>query len=319
MQGKVGIIGGAGFIGSYATKEFLQKGFAVSVSTQNIRTKLRYQHLHNLKGAENLEIKQINLLDKASIRHFLQDCDIAIHSGTPFQLNVRDPHKKLFEPTILGTENLLEVVADSPQLKKLVIISSVAAFNTDFPLSLATRPLDYIYTENDIPFSRETSHPYAQAKFHADQAVQHFIKNNPQLNCEIVNLYPVFVIGNGLSIKRNSTSQHLQMLIKHNIAPDAYVAMLFQRDIELAMITVKDVAKCIYQAATRAGLHTERFLLSSESWRVSDISRMLNMQIPKGNSRMVYSNEKTRQMLGVILESVCKTLMSFQQLSQQVA
>jgi hypothetical protein len=316
MKGKVGIIGGAGFIGSYVTKKFLEEGYTVNVSTKNIRNKLRYQHLHKLKGHENLEINPIDLMDKTSLRLFLRDCDMVVHAGTPFQLNVRDPQKELFEPTILGTEHLLDVVADSPQIRKLVIVASVAAYNTDYPLSVASRPMDYVYTEDDIPFARETSHPYAQAKYHADQAVQHFIDNHPDLHCEIVNLYPVFVVGNSLSEKRNSASQHLQMLIKNNIAPDAYVAMLFQQDVELAMITVEDVAECIYRSAIKPGLHNERFLLSSESWRVSDIASMLNGQQPKGSPRTVYSNQKAREVLGVNFQSVQNTLMSFRQVMQ---
>jgi hypothetical protein len=319
MKGKVGIIGGAGFIGSYVTQKFLEEGYTVNVSTKNIRNKMRYQHLHNLKGNENLKINPIDLMDKTSLRLFLQDCEMVIHAGTPFQLNVRDPQKELFEPTILGTENLLEVVAKNPHIRKLVIVASVAAYNTDYPLSVATRPVDYVYTENDIPFARETSHPYAQAKFHADQAVQHFIDNHPDLGCEIVNLYPVFVVGNSLSERRNCASQHLQMLIKNNIAPDAYVAMLFQQDVELAMITVADVAKSIYRAAIKPGLHNERFLLSSESWRVSDIASMLNGQEPNGSPRIVYSNQKAKQVLGINFQSVRNTLMSFRHVMQPVA
>ena len=39
---KVGIIGGAGFIGSYNTKKFLEEGYQVKVSATDISKKEKY-------------------------------------------------------------------------------------------------------------------------------------------------------------------------------------------------------------------------------------------------------------------------------------
>ena len=41
---KAGIIGGAGFIGSYITKEFLENGFTVKVSVTDISKQEHGQH-----------------------------------------------------------------------------------------------------------------------------------------------------------------------------------------------------------------------------------------------------------------------------------
>ncbi len=40
----VGIIGGAGFIGSYNTKKFLENGYHVKVSATDLSNKDKYAH-----------------------------------------------------------------------------------------------------------------------------------------------------------------------------------------------------------------------------------------------------------------------------------
>ena len=52
----VGIIGGAGFIGSYNTQKFLSEGYKVKVSVMDLSKKEKYTHLLQLKNAEHLDI-----------------------------------------------------------------------------------------------------------------------------------------------------------------------------------------------------------------------------------------------------------------------
>ena len=131
---KVGIIGGAGFIGSYITKRFLENGFDVKVSTTDISIKEKYEHLMELNFSDHLYISELNVEDKNQLREFVKDCDLIIHGGTPFQLDVKNPQSELFDPTIKGTENFLEVVNEIPSIEKVVFIASVAAWNTNFPM-----------------------------------------------------------------------------------------------------------------------------------------------------------------------------------------
>ena len=88
---KAGIIGGAGFIGSYITKEFLENGFTVKVSVTDISKQAKYQHLTELELSGNLYITEMKVENKGQLEHFVQDCDIVVHCGTPFQLEVKDP------------------------------------------------------------------------------------------------------------------------------------------------------------------------------------------------------------------------------------
>lgn len=295
----VGITGGAGFIGSYITKKFLDEGYKVKVSVTDISKSDKYEHLFELGHEDNLSIKDLNVQDLDSLRSFSSNCNIIIHCGTPFQLGVEDPKRDLFEPTIKGTENFLKIVTENKDLEKIVFVASVAAFNTSFPYPVAGRDPDHLYTEEDDPYLDEANIPYAQAKYYADQTVRKFIDSHPDLNTDIVTVSPVTVVGDPLSNREDSTSVNLQRVFKSKNAPGPFIQTLFNEDVEFALVDVEDVAEAVFKAATQKGNHGKNYLLTSESWRISDISKMLNGDKPEGNPRIVYSNSLAREELGI--------------------
>lgn len=296
---KAAIIGGSGFIGSYITKTFLANNFKVKVSTRDISNEEKYKHLKNLDNAEHLEIAQLDVQDNDAVKGFIQDCDILVHTGTPFQLEVEDVQKELLDPTVKGTENLLSTINETPSIQKVVFVASVAAYNTAFPFPGETFGPDYVVDESDTPFFDESNHPYAQAKHFADQAVRKFVKDQPQNGFEITSVFPVFVVGAPLSARQDSSSVGLQFLIKNKMAPNPFMEMLTEQNVEFAMVDVKDVAESVFKAATTNGLHGKNFILSSESWKMSDISLMLNGKEPEGKARIVYSNDAATKNLGI--------------------
>jgi dihydroflavonol-4-reductase len=307
---KVGIIGGSGFIGSHITKRFLSESFHVKVSSTDISNKAKYGHLLELEGAENLEICPIDLRDEKSIEAFIAGCEIIVHAGTPFQLDVKDPQSELFDPTVKGTLNFLDVIKNAPSIKKVVFIASVAAWNTSYPMNPATYPADHIFSENDTPYFSETDHPYAQAKYLADQAVRKFTAENNNLSFEIISVSPVFVVGNSLSGRQDSTSTGLQYLIKNKLAPNPFMEMLFAADVPFALVDVRDVANAIFKAATVSGLHGKNYLLTSETYRMSDMTLMLNHHEPASEATTIYSNALAKKDLSINFMSSRDTLMN---------
>lgn len=308
---KIGIIGGSGFIGSYITKKFLKEGFQVKVSATDITKKEKYQHLWNLKNADNLQIQQLDVTNKEELKEFVKDCNILIHGGTPFLLDFKDPQTELFDPTIKGTENFLEVTSETPTIDKVVLIASVATYNTNFPMPAGGKKTNDTFSEKDTPFISKESHPYAQAKFIANQTVSKFIDENPTVQFEITSVSPVAVMGKSLSKREDSTSTGLQFLFKNKIAPNPFVQMLYDTDTEFAIVDVKDVANGVYKSATISGLHGKNYLLTSETYAVSDISLMLNNQEPKNGAKIIYQNQLASQDLDLRFRPVIKTLEDF--------
>jgi hypothetical protein len=305
---KVGIIGGAGFIGSHITKQFLDHGFEVKASTTDISNERKYQHLMQLKNAKNLHICELDVTDKPALREFAMGCTIIIHSGTPFQLAVKDPQTELLDPTIKGTENFLEVVKETPSIKKVVFIASVAAWNTNFPMPAGGKGFTDTFDENEERFTSPESHPYAQAKFIANQTVEKFMEKHPDLAFEITSVSPVGVMGKPLSDREDSTSMGLQALIKDNIAPNDFIQSLYDNDVPFALVDVEDVAHAVFKAATIKGLHGKDYLLSSETYKVSDMHAMLNGLPPKEEAAVIYKNDLVKNDLGMGFRPVKETL-----------
>lgn len=305
---KVGIIGGSGFIGSYITKQFLDNGYEVKVATTDITKEEKYKHLMNLKNADHLYIEELNVEDKAQLKEFVNECDIVIHSGTPFQLTVTDPEKELFTPTIKGTENFLDVIKETPSVKKVVLIASVAVWNTNFPLPADGKSFTDTYDENDQKFTSESSHPYAQAKFIANQVVEQFINNNPSLPFEISSVSPVMVMGKSMSDRLDSTSTGMQFLIKNKIAPDEFIQAMYDHDVPFAIVDVNDVALATFKVATTNKLHGKNYLLSSETYKVSDVHEMLNDRMPKSVAEIIYKNDLAKKDLNISFRPVLQTL-----------
>ncbi|MGB5821074.1 MAG: NAD-dependent epimerase/dehydratase family protein [Saonia sp.] len=307
----VGIIGGSGFIGSHTTKKFLKEGFNVRVSATDISKTEKYNHLKSLPNAENLKVIPLNVENKDQLKEFVTGCDIVVHGGTPFQLDVQDPKKELFDPTIEGTKNFLKIANETPNIEKVVFVASVAAYNTNFPMPAGGKKPEDTFDENDAPFMSEESHPYAQAKFIANRTVEEFINEHPNIDFEITSVSPVAVMGKSLSNREDSTSSGLQFLFKNKIAPNPFIQMIYDNDAEFAMVDVKDVANGIYSASTKKGLHGKNYLFSSESWKVSDISAMLNDEKPNGNARVVYKNNYAKQDLGIEFKPAVVPLTEF--------
>lgn len=308
---KVGIIGGSGFIGSYITKAFLNNGFLVKVSATDIKREDKYQHLVTLDHSDNLHISELDVMNKSALQDFVFDCDIIIHGGTPFILDFQDAKKQLFDPTIKGTENFLEVINITPGIEKVVFIASVAAWNTNFPMPAGTKSFTDTFDENDTRFTSTESHPYAQAKFMANQVVEKFIKDHPNLFFEISSVSPVMVLGKSMSNREDSTSSAIQYLIKKKIAPDDFFQSLYDNDVPFAIVDVEDVANATFKAATTIGLHGKDYLLTSETYKVSDISAMLNHQEPKEKASIIYKNDLAKKDLGVSFRPVKETLNNY--------
>ena len=295
----VGIIGGAGFIGSYVTKQFLENGYRVKVSATDISNQEKYAHLSALPHAENMELAPLDVQHLDQLKAFTAGCDLLVHCGTPFQLEVEDPQRDLLTPTIKGTENFLRVVSETPSVKKVVFVASVAAHNTDFPMPAPGFAPAHVYTEKDKPYCSQESHPYCQAKYYADQAVRKFTQENPAPGFDIVTVSPVGVMGNQLSGRADSTSMGVQFLFKNKIAPNPFIQTFYDLDVSWALVDVADVAESVYKAAILPNLHGKHYLITSESYRVSDISLMLNGKEPAGQPTTVYSNALATQDLGI--------------------
>lgn len=103
----------------------------------------------------------------------------------------------------------------------------------------------------------------------------------------------------------------LQYLLKNKIAPNPFFQMLYDQNVDWAIVDVEDVAEGIFKAATVKGLHGKNYLLTSESYPTSDITLMLNHQQPEGDAKIVYRNELAIKDLDIRFKPAQITLNSY--------
>ena len=145
----------------------------------------------------------------------------------------------------------------------------------------------------------------------ANQVVEKFIKENPNLSFEISSVSPVTVMGKSMSSREDSTSSGLQYLIKNKIAPDDFIQALYDNDVAFAIVDVEDVATATYKAATTMGLHGKDYLLTSETYKISDLNAMLNHQVPSEKPIIIYKNDLATADLGIQFRPVKETLNNY--------
>lgn len=301
MKKKIAIIGGSGFLGSYVVHKFLETHHQVKASTRDQAQSERYQHLLELDADDALEISEVDVLDSAAVYELIKDSEIVVHCGTPFRFDIthEEAEELMYRPTQEGTMNIVRACQDSDSVKKLIIISSVAAINGYVPSFDPARGREHIFTIKDEPVTHPEHPPYNQAKYRTDQWVNHYIQEHPGLHFEIISLYPGLIIGKPMSDLRDSTSAGMLYLLKHHLAPNPMMEMVYQDDIDFAMVAVEDVAEAVFQAATRPNLHGKRYIISHETWCASDIHAMLNEQKTSGALRFQYNSQPAINELGI--------------------
>jgi hypothetical protein len=84
--------------------------------------------------------------------------------------------------------------------------------------------------------------------------------------------------------------------------------MLFASDAAFSTVDVCDVAEAVFQAAVKTNLHGKNYLIANESYKVSDISLMLNNQLLLSDAAQTYSNALVKNDLGISFTSARNTL-----------
>ncbi len=111
---KIGIIGGAGFIGSSLARH-LSKSFTVKVLDQK-------PIAEDLK--QKVEYRQIDVKKFDAVERGLKDVDIVIHAAV-VQIPLINDEKRLgYEVNILGTQNVCEAVSKSALIKGMILSGS---------------------------------------------------------------------------------------------------------------------------------------------------------------------------------------------------
>ena len=257
-QKKVFITGATGFLASHCIKLLLEKGYLITSSTRSLENPI-IKELYNItpNAKKNLKIIKADLLDAESWKETLKGFDYLLHLASPVFMKPPKDEKKVLNPAITGTKNVL-LAAIHNNLKKVVITSSIAAIS-----GLKKKPNNW-YTPSD--FSSPTSPQlYSKSKVLAEkQAWEIYEKYKKKLNLSVI--CPGVIIDETLTTKRSPCNFLMKILFNIPVLFDTYLPIVSARDCAEAHF------RCLERPEESRG---KRYILVENTYSCRDLVMLL--------------------------------------------
>lgn len=279
-QAPVLVTGGTGYLASWIVKQLLDDGITVRTTVRNKANKERYTHL--LEAAKNskgtLEVFEADLLLIDSFSEAMKDCELVIHTASPFKIRgLKDADKELVQPALHGTRNLLATVNKISTVKRVVLTSSVVAMYGD--AIDVQKEKDGILTEKAWNKSSSVKHqPYPYSKTLAEKEAWKLAEQQDRWDLVVIN--PGFILGPSLSKRTDSTSINLMIELASGKFKSGVPAG------KHASVDVRDVAKAHILAGFTPSASGRHITASSQD-DFLEIANLIkekypNLPLPKG-------------------------------------
>ncbi|CAI6088335.1 unnamed protein product, partial [Clonostachys chloroleuca] len=251
-KGTVLITGASGFLGSHIAARLIDQGYKIRAT---FRSESKSQLFRNVLGGKNIETCIVaDITAPGAFIEAIVGADFVIHTASPFTFEVTDIKKDLIQPAVEGTARMLEAIASSSTVKRLVLTSSFAAVvdPTKGPRA------GYAYTEEDWnPMTPEKAlenslFGYQASKTFAEKAAWDFIKSSAgnEKTPSLVTICPPMIFGpahpaSGITkdALNESSAQLLNAVTSADSAPTRMPVFVDVRDVAQAHVDALDVAK----------------------------------------------------------------------------
>jgi nucleoside-diphosphate-sugar epimerase len=262
------VTGGTGYLASWIVKLLLDDGINVHATVRDPYDTAKVSHLKSIaeKADADLIFFQADLLKPGSFDEAVKNCDLVIHTASPFSItNVKDPEKELIRPAKEGTINVLESANRTPSVKRVVFTSSVVSIY-GYNVDIKSIPSGKFTEENWNKTSSPDHSPYPYSKTIAEKEA--WIIAEKQDRWDLVVINPGWILGPSLSKRVDSAS--IKTMIQ-------FADGTYKRGVpELwnGIVDVRDVAK----AHVKAGFTPEasgRHIVVSEEATLLDLGMIL--------------------------------------------
>ena len=279
------VTGASGYIGSHIVANLLSKGKVVRATVRDASDPERVDHLKNMEIAKggSLEIIEMNLLDSESVHRAVYGCKEVIHTAAVVVLKSKNPQEKIVDPSVVGTQNVLDAIDSSETVECLVHTSSTAAIRPQRWEDGQTLTTDTWAEDANIE-----DNPYGLAKFSAERLVSNWHSTNKK-GPRMVTINPCVVLGPPLSRRHlRGSPSFIMMLLKREIP--------FVIPMHISIVDVRDVAEAHVRALSRGDSGGRYLVVSGQMWW-----KEVAMAIKKGNPTMKIPTKQIPYFLSLIV------------------
>ena len=261
---RVCVTGAAGFIGSHVIVDLLDEGHTVHGTVRDLGDDAKRSHLDELRERYpgKLELFAADLLEPGSLDAALEGCDALIHTAAAVILAASDPQKQIIDVAVKGTQNVLDSVARTQSIRRIVMTSSIAAV-------MSYDQQDRTYTEDDWCNSDDIwLDPYGMAKAQSERLLWAFVDKHAD-RVQAVAINPSVVVGPPLAKHHIRTS----LAFLRNLVGWTYPACA---PMQLHLVDVGDVAEGHVRALTSHKAAGHRIIFSEQQMSMLEISKVLS-------------------------------------------
>ncbi|KAH6903380.1 D-lactaldehyde dehydrogenase [Coprinopsis sp. MPI-PUGE-AT-0042] len=265
---KVLVTGANGFIAIWVVRRLLEKGYSVK-GTVRSEGKSAYLRDYFKSYGNKLELVVVpDITQDGAFDEAVKGVDAIEHTASPFSTNLDDPDDFII-PAVKGTVGVLKsALKNAPNVKRIVITSSVAAVMTvtSEPSNFSEKDWNEASIKEVEEKGREadTMTKYRASKTLAEKAAWAFYnENRDKVKWDISVINPPFVFGP--PIHEVSTSDALNVSVRHwwdNVVsdkPKTEQALAFSS----SWVDVRDLADAHVLALEKDAAGGERIIVSA--------------------------------------------------------
>ena len=264
------VTGASGYVGSHVTRVLLERGFTVRACVRDPDNALKTAHLtaiaEGLPG--DLSFHRGNLLEPGSYDAAFQGATCVIHTAAAVVLTAKDPQTDIVDPSMKGTQAVLDSAKAAGTVTRFVQTSSIAA--------VAQSPQKgRVYSEDDWNDTATVkTDPYGFAKVSAERLAAEF---GAAHGLNPVTINPAFVIGPVYTKAHTKASPS----VVRDIARATFPA---NPQLHFGLVDVRDVAIAHVEAALRTTL-TGRYIICADSWWMQEMAKVAKELYPERTIR----------------------------------
>tara|TARA_B100002052_G_scaffold209084_1_gene191136 strand:+ start:1432 stop:2463 length:1032 start_codon:yes stop_codon:yes gene_type:complete len=269
-RGPVVVTGASGYIGSHIVANLLSKGMRVRATVRDLEDPERVAHLKSMDIAEggDIEIVEMDLFDPESVNSAISGCTDLIHTAATVIVRSRDPQRKIVDPSVIGTRNVISAVERSGTIERFVHTSSTAAIRPMEWKDGSTLTADI--WANDATLE---NNPYGLAKVSAEKIVRDWHASlESGTRPRLVTIHPCMVFGPPLSPRHLRGSLAILMAMIRRTVP-------LSLPMQINIVDVRDVAEA-HVRALEEGQEGGRYLTVSGDMMMTDIAKALKKAHP---------------------------------------